>query len=300
VLRFMDWNDTNAASTMQAHASTRRQRTGEQDQPVAIEWQIDLCNRLDADCWINLHHTSSPADWQQVAQLVRDTLKPSLRVYVEWSNEVWNGAFPQHDYAARMAGQLDLPGKDRAAAAYVYSSVRLFDSFGQVFAQQPHRLVRVLAGQAAWTGPCEAHVAALRDPKINPTAARPDAYAIAPYLHGESVAQLRGAIATARNWTSQHVGCAQTLGVPLISYEGGTDSYALGDGCIRLQHHPDMRALYRDYLQAMAAAGMRGPFMQYTHSGACWGLKEKTGDSPENSPRYQGMTDWLDTQAGGS
>jgi hypothetical protein len=33
--------------------------------------------------------------------------------------------------------------------------------------------------------------------------------------------------------------------------------------------------------------------MQYTHTGACWGLKEKTSDALSNSPKYQGVVDWL-------
>lgn len=38
---------------------------------------------------------------------------------------------------------------------------------------------------------------------------------------------------------------------------------------------------------------MKGPFMQYTEVGNCWGLKQHTGDSPANAPKYQGVTDWL-------
>jgi hypothetical protein len=43
----------------------------------------------------------------------------------------------------------------------------------------------------------------------------------------------------------------------------------------------------------MMAAGMSGPFNQYTHVGSCWGLKMATGDSNANSPKYQGVLNWL-------
>ena len=33
--------------------------------------------------------------------------------------------------------------------------------------------------------------------------------------------------------------------------------------------------------------------MQYTHTGSCWGLKEKTGDALATSPKYKGVVDWL-------
>jgi hypothetical protein len=293
VLRFMDWNDANAAETSQAHFATRRQKSAVQNQPVALEWQIDLCNRADKDCWINLHHTSTADDWRRTADLIKTSLKPSLRLYIEWSNEVWNGVFPAQAYAENAARQLELPGENRAAAYNVYASVRMFEEFVRVFSGQEHRLVKVIAGQAAWTGPCEAQADALMNASINPQRTRPDVYAIAPYFSGESVDALRRSISEARNWTAAQVSCARRLRVPLIAYEGGSDSFSLRDGCIKLQQDPAMRQLYVEYLDSQTAAGLRGPFMQYTHSGACWGLKAKTGDRPDASPKYQGLTDWL-------
>lgn len=292
VLRFMDWNDTNAASTSQAHFATRKAKTAAQNQPVAYEWQIDLCNRTDKDCWINLHHLSDAGDWQQVAQLFRSELKPTLRLYVEWSNEVWNRIFPQNAYAVSEAKRLGLPGDNGAASYSVHASVRMFEEFSKVFADQPWRLVRVLSGQAAWSGPCEAQRAALGDPRINPARTRPDVYAVAPYVFGKSVAELRAGLPKAASWVAGHGSCVRKLGVPLISYEGGPDSFSLGKGCVAVQQDPGMRALYADYLEGLFNAGLTGPFMQYTHTGDCWGVKRRTGDALESSPKYQGMLDW--------
>lgn len=293
VLRFMDWNDTNAAQTIQSRFATRKAGTAAQKQPVAYEWQIDLCNRADKDCWINLHHLSTADDWRQVAQLFRATLKPTLRLYVEWSNETWNRIFPQAAHAAQEARRLGLPGQNAAAAYSVYASVRMFEEFSKVFAGQNHRLVRVLAGQAAWDGPCTAQLAALADARINPAGTRPDVYAIAPYISGKSVPELQAAIRKAVTWTSGHAACVQKMHVPLIAYEGGSDSFSLGKGCVGVQQDPGMRALYADYLEALFNAGLTGPFMQYTHSGSCWGVKVRTGDPAERSPKYQGLLDWL-------
>lgn len=293
VLRFMDWNDANAAQTIQAHFETRKSKTAAQNQPVALEWQIDLCNRTDKDCWITVHHTSTAADWRQMAELVKASLKPSLRLYLEWSNEVWNGGAPQHAFAENAAKEQGLRSENPAAAYQVHASVRMFEEFARAFAGQQHRLVKVLAGQGAWTGPCEAQADALADGAINPQRTLPDVYAIAPYISGKSVDELRKSIAEARKWTESHVKCAGRIGVPLISYEGGSDSFALAGKCKDLQHEAGMRQLYIEYLESQAAAGLRGPFMQYTHSGQCWGLKEKTGDPPESSPKYQGLMEWL-------
>ena len=63
--------------------------------------------------------------------------------------------------------------------------------------------------------------------------------------------------------------------------------------CERLQRDAGMRALYSSMPDVLSAAGLRGPFMHYTHSGVCWGLKVHNGDSPELAPKYQGLLDWL-------
>ncbi len=293
VLRFMDWNLTNEKDNPQAVWSTRKLKTQAQNEPVAFEWQIDLCNRTKKDYWVNVPHAMSEADITQLATLVQKLLDPSLRVYVEYSNEVWNGGFPQHGYAAGKASSLGLAGSDPAGAYYVYASVRAYEAFESVFGKGSPRLVKVLAGQAAWTGPCDAHMKALADTKINPKGTKPDFYAIAPYFSGASISALKSASTTAAGWTTSSAKCATGGGLPLISYEGGADSYSAGAGCTTLQHDTQMHDLYMSYLDAQAAAGMKGPYMQYTHSGSCWGLKEKTSDSLASSPKYKGVLDWL-------
>src|SRR5262249_7685282 len=153
------------------------------------------------------------------------------------------------------------------------------------FGKGSPRLVKVIAGQAAYTGPCEAHVAALDDETINPNGTRPDAYAIAPYFKGNSVGDLENnGFSRTTQWGEDSYECAKGAGLPLIAYEGGQDSYEAGEGpCTQLQHNAGMAAIYTKFLNAMQGANLKGPYVQYTHSGKCWGLKEKTSDSLENS-----------------
>jgi hypothetical protein len=294
VLRFMDWNQTNDPSNRQASWQTRKLPTDVQSEPVAFEWQIDLCNRARADYWVNLPHESTQDTWAHLAQLVHDRLSPNLRVYVEWSNEVWNSSFPQSSYASDQGKSLGLAGGDPAASFYVYSSVRLFEAFEAVFGAGSPRLVKVLAGQAAWNGPCQAHVKALSDPQINPRGTKADVYAVAPYFTGSSLDDLRTAITQAAGWVGSSATCARSAGLPLVSYEGGQDSFgAPNNGCEGIQTDPAMHDVYGSYLDALVGAGLTGPFMQYTHTGSCWGLKVKTGDPPASAPKYVGLVDWL-------
>jgi hypothetical protein len=292
VLRFMDWNQTNNSNNPQAVWTTRKQKTDPQNEPVAFEWQIDLCNRTGKDYWLNVPHEATPAYWVELAQLVHSQLDPSLRVYVEWSNEVWNGSFPQNGYAATQGKALGLAGGDAGASYYVYQAVRLYETFEGVFGKGSPRLVKVLAGQAAYTGPCKNHATALLDSKVNPNGTKPDVYAVAPYISGTSVQALTGAISGSVGWTQSDLTCATQIGVPLVSYEGGADSYSASN-CQTVQVDPGMHDVYTAYLDAISGAGLSGPFMQYTHSGSCWGLKVTTTDAVSAAPKYKAVLDWL-------
>ncbi len=192
------------------------------------------------------------------------------------------------------ARHFGLAGSDPAFSYQVYESVRVFEAFENVFGKDSPRLVKVISNQVANRGVCDDQVAALHDSKINPNGTMPTAMAGAPYFSGTSIGDLQSAIGDTQQWTTSTLACASGAGVPLISYEGGSDSFAAGnDGCVSLQHDPGMHDLYVSYLNGLSTAGQKGPFMQYTHVGSCWGLKEKTGDADSISPKYQGVLDWI-------
>ena len=301
VLRFMDWNRTND-QVAGSWAARAQPNVAPGDRGVAYEWQIDLCNRSHLDYWINVPTLVDDDHVTKLAQLIQQKLDPSLRIYIEYSNEVWNGGFPQATYADNQGVAANMPGVNqwyKGWAWYVYRAVQIFQGFEAVFGKNSPRLVKVLAGQAGYTGDasnpapvCAWHLQSLADKTVNPQGETINAYAIAPYFGGKTVSELSSDIPTEATFVQNHVACLKGTGIPLISYEGGQDSYA-APSCSAVATDPAMTNLYVTFLNSMMAAGMSGPFMQYTHVGNCWGLKMATGDSNANSPKYQGVLNWV-------
>ena len=80
---------------------------------VAIEICIDLCNRLGIDAWFCVPHRATDDYIESFARLVKDRLDPRLKVYCEFSNEIWNRSFIQSRWAlasAVAAAQLEAAG----------------------------------------------------------------------------------------------------------------------------------------------------------------------------------------------
>ena len=57
---------------------------------VSLEYQIALVNTLNVNAWFNIPHLADDDYIQNMALLIRDTLNPSLKAYIEYSNEIWN------------------------------------------------------------------------------------------------------------------------------------------------------------------------------------------------------------------
>lgn len=70
---------------------------------IPIEVVTRLANTLGSDVWLNLQTRASDALIQQLAQRLHADLHPSLKVYVELSNEVWNGVYPYSTHAQYLA-----------------------------------------------------------------------------------------------------------------------------------------------------------------------------------------------------
>ena len=96
VVRYMDATETNASP--EKEWSNRKLPTQRQSGIMAWEYVIQLSNETGTDPWINVPHQTTDNYVTELAKLFRDQpLDPERKLYVEYSNEVWNwgGGFDQ-------------------------------------------------------------------------------------------------------------------------------------------------------------------------------------------------------------
>lgn len=142
--RFMDWGHTNN-SEQKDWADRKTVRHMRQSGGTAYEYMIQLANETGKEPWICIPHLATDDYVRQLARLLETGLDPKLRVWIEYSNEIWNPAFKQTQWLwqkARDEGHskgpwewgADLCGR-RSAQIWAIMEKELGD---------PDRLVRVL------------------------------------------------------------------------------------------------------------------------------------------------------------
>lgn len=203
-LRFMDWMETNH--------STQRE-WGDRPKPTDASWawkgasvetMVALANEMQVPPWFNMPHQATDEYIANFAAYVRDHLDPKLRVYVEFSNEVWNWQFDQAHYAQAQAEARW--GKDVQGGWMQWYGMRAAQTaqiWKQTFGTESDRVVAVLATQTGWKG---LETYALNTPAWVAEGNEPawkfvDAYAITGYF-GNNLGSPTHAN-TVRSWLSE-------------------------------------------------------------------------------------------------
>ncbi len=329
-IRWMDLMRTNGSpiSTWSQRTSTafysQAQATG-----VAYEYLIQLNNRVQKDAWVNIPHAADNNFIAQFATLLRDQLNPSLKIYVEYSNEVWNGIFPQHEYARAQGALLGYPGTptDQTQRFYAKRSADVFAIFDSVFARNRNRLVKVLASHAVNIYGTEMVINAFRDPVYNPRQVQAHALAIAPYF-GNQIGQeicnagtaatisvnevldlLEQDLANVDTRIQAQKNLADANQLRLLAYEGGqhliNGSFACQNNADLTQklnaanRDPRMEELYCRYLESWFNR-QGGLFMHYNsystyNQHGSWGLKEYMGQPDASAHKYRA---WMRVKTG--
>jgi len=133
-------------------------RTADEDHKgVPIKVMTTLANTLKRDIWVNMPHIAGNDYVRNYAKQVYAELDPSLKVYLEYSNEVWNPGFAGHAYSISEGikrGLNTVPseyeGTNRDANYFArlrfYSkrAVEIFKLWENEFGANNPRMVRVL------------------------------------------------------------------------------------------------------------------------------------------------------------
>lgn len=288
---------------------------------ASVEAMVALSNRLQADPWFSLPHEADDDYVRRFAQVVKKTLDPKLKVYLEYSNEVWNEVFPGTAYARKKGLALGL-SKDAGEATlryYAKRAVEIFKIWEQALGKD--RLVRVLAFQSD-INPEYAEEIAL---SFGDTRKHVDALAIGPYFGTDLAADAAGvervrkmtldelmrelqasSLPKAREQMLAHAAVARKYGLPMIAYEGGQHLWNMSGQAApevdalftAANRDPRMGALYTRYLNDWAEAG-GGLFMHELDCGnfegaGNWGALEYLTQPRAEAPKFDALQRFIE------
>jgi hypothetical protein len=305
-LRFMDWMATNNSKVRQWQDRPKAGTFGRSDDGVPLEHMIELCNIAGTDPWFNMPHLADDDYVRRFAEQVKSSIRPSLNIYVEYSNEVWNSLFGQARYASEQglaAGLSDNP-YEAQLRFYAQRTTEVLAIWEDVFADSRHRIMGVYAAQSAndWTS---ATILSWRGVKDHC-----DVLAIAPYFGGSLgtperanevaewsldrlFSELRTEIESDNLFAIERQSqLARRHGVKLVAYEGG--QHLVGHGgaennarltelFVAANRDRRMGELYRRHLNVWWAAGgdLYALFssMSEPSKWGSWGLLEFEGSN---------------------
>lgn len=319
--RFMDWMHTNGSEIRTwADRPTLRQATYSK-RGVALEWMIDLCNRAKVDPWFCMPHLADDDFVRRFAQMAKERLDPKLKIYIEYSNEVWNGQFAQSEYAGQRGVEMGLGPKERPwEAGWHFTAVRsleIFRIWEEVFGGH-ERFVRVLPTQSGVAGVSEG-ICGFRDAYKGA-----DALAGAPYMsysigrgkQADSGGEMAGwtvdqmldhfektALIDSLERMRKDKAVADKYGLKLIAYEAGQHMVAfvrdrelmekITTTMQAANRHPRMGDMYRRYFDEWKRIGgdvmaVFSSISRWSNHGA-WGIAEYYDSTPAEYPKLDAV-----------
>lgn len=317
IFRTMDWQATNGSKLRVWDDRPRVEEAVYSRAGMPYELICDFINHTEADLWLCVPDDVDDDYIHNLALLLKKNLKPSKKIYLEYSNEVWNFSFEQNRRATQKGRALGMAGNDWEAAWFYTArrSVEIFDIFEEVF-EGTERLIRLLPSQAANPYVSEQIL------KYEDAWKHADALAIAPYI-GWSVSTeekdvvidlgVEGVLERLENkilpetidMMRKQKELADQYDLALVSYEAGqhlvgvggaNDDEDLNDVMISANRSERMGKIYEKYFQAWEDIG--GTAMCHFSSvgrwskWGSWGLIEYADETPKDSSKYRVTLEW--------
>ncbi len=299
VLRFMEWLRANNNPSTTWATRTPPSRPHRSETGVPWEHVIALANQTQKDIWINIPVAADDDYVLQLASLLKSTLNADSKIYVEYSNEVWNSQFQQFATNRNLATQelynnpqspLAYDGKTHVdVIGYRYIAKRskeISDIFRGVYgdAAMMTTVRPIFASQVVQT-----YVAQLGLDFINDVYGPPSryfhAFAGAPYFNLGELQQVDGLSVDAvlqalsdsvtamprQAYFEKNVAFASWYGLPFFAYEAGPDTFGQGSIAAKKAASLDPRLLdiCKRYLSSWYAGGGQ-MLMWYTAGAGNW------------------------------
>ncbi len=286
---------------------------------VPVEVMVDLANKSGTDPWFTLPHLATDEFVREFAAVVRDQLDPRLTPYLEYSNEVWNTQFDQHEYSRQQGLALGLDGDEFTAAIKFYGqrSGEVFAIWDEVFAGA--RDFVAVVGSKTSDPDAVSRVALDSDNAVE----HADLLAIAGYFGGRanwpaSCEEIAGmslddffvylaedAVPRALNGIEAQIEVADEYGLDIGVYEGGqhlrvngcsgddAKKDSIGELFDAANRDPRMGDIYLDFFAAVEFAGI-DHFSHYTNTGAWtgfgrFGAREHLMQPRSEAPKYDAI-----------
>jgi hypothetical protein len=209
-VRFMDWMQTNGSTQSRFEGRPKPADYTWARNGVPLEIMIALCDELDADAWFNMPHMATDDYVRSFAQMTHKSMPSGHRVWMEYSNEVWNWIFPQAEWA-NIQGKKRWGEKFPWVQYYALRATEVAAIWTEVYgADADKRLMRVIATQTGYLGLEEQILnAPLVMSEGRPAPAKAfDAYAITGYFSGSLGAEDK--VDVVKGWVSDSLAAAKS------------------------------------------------------------------------------------------
>lgn len=321
-LRFMDFMKTNNSTQVTWADRPKVTDASYASKGVPLELMVDLANRLNTDAWFCMPHQADNDYVKQFALYVKKNLKPELRAWVEYSNEVWNGGFHQNKYAGKEGVSLKFADETWEAAwkFSAYRSVQIFNIWTEVHGGHG-QFIRVLASQAS-----EDYVSD-QILSFQNAASNADVLAIAPYVAlsvpptakndiTEKVVEAwnldklfdhmnKVALPESAKWIKNSKKVADQYGLKLVAYESGQHMVGIAGAennekltKLFIQANTDAR-MGDIYTQSLTTWTQLGGDLICSYNSVenwskwgSWGLLRHYSDLTANSPKFMASIKW--------
>lgn len=309
LLRFMDARGTNNSTHVTwADYTAGLEVFNNRDHRWSFDDCAALCNATGADGWWCIPLLADDDYIRRMAQTIDASLGRGRTIYVEYSNELWNGGFSMYHKMQEAKAALPPP----VPSIWTYQGQQAAKKLAIFKAALPasRRCVGVVAAQAGWYGAARETMAGAAG------AGGFDAIAFAPYFSmpsskiaehaakynaaaddaaraaivGDAIEDCHLDVSAKRDVFRAWRAIADQYKVPLLAYEGGQHLTPSGNTTfapllIAINKDPRFESVCLRYLASALAEGV-DVFCWYSSQApytknSTWGLREWAGQKPD-------------------